>query len=48
MGCEDSEEWSKAIEEEMNLVDKPERLKLVGCKWIYKRNEWRRLGTSLD
>ena len=46
MGSKDNAEWLKTMEEKMNslkknqtwvLVENPERQKLVGCKWIYKR-----------
>uniref|UniRef100_A0A2A4J3A4 Reverse transcriptase Ty1/copia-type domain-containing protein n=1 Tax=Heliothis virescens TaxID=7102 RepID=A0A2A4J3A4_HELVI len=46
MGSTEREEWSKAIEEEMKsfhdndaweLVDKPSGVRIVQCKWVFKK-----------
>ena len=46
MNSPDSERWLKAIKSEMDsmydnqvwtLVDPPERVKPIGCKWVFKR-----------
>ena len=47
MNDKDIESWKWAMESEMDsmyshqvwtLVDKPEGIKPIGCKWVYKRN----------
>lgn len=44
----DRDKWLQAMKEEMNslkkngtwiLVEQPKNQKLVGCRWIFKRNE---------
>ena len=46
MSSPDSQEWEKAMKAEMqsmddnqvwNLIDPPEGLKTIGCKWVFKR-----------
>ncbi|KAL5544140.1 hypothetical protein UlMin_007924 [Ulmus minor] len=48
MGCKDSSRWKLAMEEEMHslmknntweLVSKPEKQRIVDCKWIFKIKE---------
>ena len=48
MGCKDSSRWKLAMEDDMHslmknntweLVSKPEKQKVVDCKWIFKIKE---------
>lgn len=48
MNSKEHEKWSLAMEEEMEslhknqtwrLMEKPSKVKLVGCKWIFKRKD---------